>query len=117
MPNFANLAQGESPSLYSETEEDVAIKAETSGGYELTRPRFTRAPRREFTGGWLKVTNADKLAFDAFYKQCRTFVAFAWTNFITGETVQVRFKDVPKKTYQGVGKNVKWDISYSVREV
>lgn len=114
---FPTMSRGESPSLYKESEEDVAIKSETSGGYELTRPRFTRAPRREFQTGWLSIPQADRNLWDTFYKTVRTYSAFTWLNQLSGEIVQVRCSEPPTIDYVGIGKNKMWNITVKMREV
>jgi len=119
MADFPTFAlHGESPSLYAnDGGEDPAIRSDMSGGYEITRPRFTRAPRRTFKYGFIGIPQSQYQTIVDFYKAHTTTTSFTWYNQILGETVQVRFTKPYVENYTGIGTNRIWNISFEVREV
>lgn len=81
-------------SKYQEKRADPAMRAKTDGGYVVTRPRFTRRPRRTWTIGFTNIGDADKKALGDFWDSVRGgSEAFNWTLPITGEAVVVRFAE------------------------
>lgn len=80
-------------STFSETQEDPAISAaKMEGGYVLSRPRFTRRPRRTFTFNFDGMTDADKTTLQTFWNTVHgSSDMFNWTHPQTGEVILVRF--------------------------
>lgn len=78
---------------FSETQEDPAIQAaKMEGGYVLSRPRFTRRPRRMFSFNFDYMSDADKLTLQTFWNTVYgSSNMFNWTHPGTGEVINVRF--------------------------
>jgi hypothetical protein len=110
------LSQGESPSLYKNEAEDNANKADTDGGYEFRRRRFTRKRRRQIETGFISIPHADYLILDAFWEAHQTDVAFTWVDYIHGVTRNVRFDEF-KADYVGIGTNKMWTIKIKMSEI
>jgi hypothetical protein len=117
MTNFPTLSTGIDSSTFEQTiPEDPTASSESEGGYVITRPRFTRIPRKTFNFSFTDVSEADRVAFlDVFYAQTVLCSAlnFNWTHPVTGIVHDVRFKSgsIPRATYRGKGTNYRWDIS------
>lgn len=81
---------------FTEEFEDVAMKPnEMDGGYQLTRARFTRAPRRTWTFNYVEMKDADKLALENVWKATKGRSAiFSWAHPISGELVNCRFGEM-----------------------
>lgn len=81
---------------FTEEYEDVAIKpGEMEGGYTLSRPRFTRAPRRTWTFKFVEMRDADKEALANHWKAVKgRSNMFQWRHPISGEIVQVRYGEM-----------------------
>lgn len=115
---------GKSPKPpYNLSQEENVIKSNTEDGYELVRPRFTKA-RRTAELKW-DVVNADYLAVDNFFNTQAKHGAVPFNlSFKTlgagnGDlginfSLDVRFAEKPKFVYQGMGV---WEVSCSFREV
>lgn len=115
-PGKPTLSIGESPSLYSNTPEDNSIKADTDGGYEFRRTRFTRPRRRQIQTGFIGLSAADYAVLSAFEETHTNVVAFTYFDYIRNQTYQVRI-DEWKPTYTGVGKTVLWNLTIKMSEV
>jgi hypothetical protein len=115
-PTKPTLSQGESPSLYKNIAESNVSKADTDGGYEFRRPRFTRRRRRMIETGFIQLPHADYLILDQFWEDHREDVAFTWYDYLHGVTRTVRF-DKFEPDYVGVGQNRKWTIKIKMSEV
>ncbi len=119
MANFPTrpaLSQGESPSLYKVKWEENVEAADTDGGYEFRRRRFTRSPRRSYETGFIALPHSDYQIVKAFWKAHQHDVAFTWLDQIEGENVQVRF-DGFEPDYVGIGTNRMWTIKIKMSEV
>jgi len=115
-PTPPTLTQGESPSLYKNEAEENVLKADTDGGYEFRRRRFTRKRRRMFETGFISIPHSDYLILDAFWEDHQMDKAFTWVDQITGLTHQVRFDDF-KADYTGIGQYRMWTIKIKMSEV
>lgn len=104
------LATKQDAEQFGFEQEDVGIRSEMEGGYVLTRPRHTRAPRRTWSTGFTDLSDADKQTFEAFLNEYGTYKAFSYTLPTTATTVNVRFKQMPKYEYKGFGTNLRWNI-------
>lgn len=115
---FPTLSQGQDSSLFSVETDDPAIKADIEGGYEYTRPRFTRRPRRTFKTGFSDLTEADRTLLDEFYDDVMGGSdSFYWTNPVTSVVTLVRFKDPPTWKYTGIKTRYRWQVQFAVKEV
>lgn len=118
MTDFPNLSKGQDAKYYSEKLSDVARKAETEGGYEITRPRFKRRPRKIFSTGFTNISNDDKLILENFWNQVYGgSSAFNWTNPINQTVILVRFDEELDFKYAGIGGIHRWDVSIKLKEV
>lgn len=81
---------------FREGVEDPAIEpGEMEGGYSITRPKFTRAPRRSFSWSYVEMRDADKAALQAFWTLVRgRSAAFNWTHPVSGEVINCRFGEM-----------------------
>lgn len=110
MAVFPTLSNKEDAKKFGFETEDVGIRSEMEGGYVLTRPRFTRPPRRTWKTGFTDISNTEFETFYTFWVEHGTFKAFTYTVKISNETVNVRFADKPDFNYKGIGANYRWDI-------
>lgn len=97
---------------FSEEFEDVSIKpAEMEGGYVISRPHFTRPPRRTFSWKYTGMLDADKLALQNFWKLVKgRSNAFTWTHPTTGEVITCRFGEMTMKFSRiGFGPTNVWE--------
>ena len=86
------ITKDQDQQYYREMPDDPAIRVETEGGYEITRPRYTRRPRRTYVTGWSYISSAEKATFDAFWDQMRGGAgAFMWKRPTDGQEILVRF--------------------------
>lgn len=116
-PTKPTLSQGESPSKYDIKLETNEVKSETDGGYEFKRRRFTRAPRNVIGTGFIGINHADKITLENFYSAHGTTVAFLYYDYIAGLTRQVRFEEVPKWNYVGIGQTKLWHADFKMKEI
>jgi hypothetical protein len=120
---IVSLATKEDSAKYGFEQEDNAVKPQMEGGYVLSRPRFTRRPRRTWKTGFTDITNADKLLLEAFYNAKGTHMSFTYlvpvpdTEGGSKETVTVRFKEPLKFTYAGIGATAHWNVEVSLEEL
>lgn len=98
---------------FAQTSEDPAIQGgKMEGGYVLSRPRFTRRPRRTFAFEYVDMTDADMAALQGFWDQVRgSSNAFNWTHPATGQVINVRFDSAMGKikfSREGYGPINRW---------
>lgn len=115
-PTKPTLSQGESPSLYKNDPMESGVSAKSDGGYEFRRRRFTRKPRRMIETGYIELPHADYLVLKQFYDDHLEDVAFTWSDYIHGGSLNVRFDEF-KPDYKGMGQNRKWNIKIKMSEV
>lgn len=78
----------------------------------MSRPRYTRPPRRTFTTGFTQITDVEKQLLDDFYRAHNGGSgSFTWDDRVTNETHVVRFAGAWTVKYVGAGGNHLWDIS------
>lgn len=105
------MIDGEDSQQYGVSVEDVAVATPTDGGYDITRPRHTRTPRREYTTGFTDISDADKLLLEAFYEARKGgSQSFTYTDPTKGVEKLVRFKGPLKLSYRGIGGVHRWDV-------
>ena len=117
MPNPIMPYVTEQDSQYfMESPEDPAMRTDMEGGYEISRARFTRAPRRTYTSGFTRMTQTQKDALDTFYDSVKGgSVVFDWTHPQKNTVMQVRFTKAMTAKYAGRGGVHYWDIQFEVR--
>lgn len=88
-PTFSKLPD---QSTWVETREDPSVSTDMEGGFQMSRPRFTRAPRKTFRFSFMDLTNDDNDAFWAFWAEVLgPSNAFTFAHPFNGQTYQVRF--------------------------
>lgn len=118
MSNFPTIPQ-DSAKFSERHAEDPAIQTKMEGGYTITRPRFTRRPRRRFTTGFTDLTNAQKLELQAFYDLMKgSSNSFNYSHPVDATVFLVRFEpgSIPAYSYRGMGYTVRWDVSQIMLE-
>lgn len=107
MTDFPTLSKHpDANTLTIEAENPAVSSGDTDGGYEYTRPKFTRRPRRTITFNYKNISPADKVSLQSFWDACfGGSVAFNWTDPTTATVYNVRFsKDMKLKfSRDGVG--------------
>lgn len=93
MANYPAIANPEYP--LKEERLDSTLRNDMEGGYEQTRPRFTRI-RTKFTLKYAVLSQADKVTLDNFVASVMGAAnAFSWTHPTTGTVYTVRFEKPP----------------------
>lgn len=110
------ITEKEDAKLYGVELQDSTITSDTEGGYEYTRPRFTRAPSRTFKSGFTSLDGAQYEAFEAFWQVNQSHTAFDWTNPATGELIRGRMRE-PTVKYEGIGLSRLYTVTYSIKEI
>lgn len=84
---------------FEEEIEDVAIKSgEMEGGYQISRPRFTRAPRRTWSFRFTQMRDADKALLEGHWRAVKgRSNIFQWVHPISGATINVRYGEMRMK--------------------
>jgi phage-related protein len=112
MSNYPTFTYEFDASSFRETAENPVIASEAEGGYTLTRPRFTRAPRRTFRFRHRNITDAEKQTLLTFWNDRKGGSgAFNWTHPIQGTVINVRFGPDMEMEFEriGFGTNHRWD--------
>lgn len=93
-----NIHYLDAASFEVELEDTAITPAKMEGGYVVSRPRHTRAPRRTFRWKYVEMRDADKSALTSFWNQVRgRSAAFNWTHPISGEVIVCRFGEMTMK--------------------
>lgn len=121
---------------YSLSVANPAVATESEGGYVITRPRFTRRPRRTWTFGYTDISTSDKARIEQFYNDMlggsmmfywvdrhafegenwrrandRTHIQYGWAPVTeSAYTYLVRFVEDLKFKEAGVGPHLRWDV-------
>lgn len=107
-----NLAGLEDSKYFEQEVADPAQRTEVDGGYTLTRPRYTRTPRKSWKTGFTDLTDTEKAEFDAFWDTQRGGSnSFTYLNPADAVTYTVRFVGTPRIKYSGMGPLRRWDIT------
>jgi hypothetical protein len=112
--------QGWDSALYEVEHENQAITTDMEGGYMISRPRHTRAPRKTFTIGWQNLSDTDLTTLRSFYDgKFGSSATFTWTDPPSGVTYTVRFKKGEPLRYKYVGKRALriWQVTLVLEQV
>lgn len=96
--------------------EDNAIKIKTEGGYRITRPRHTRAPRATITTGFTNISNDDKEVLEEFFAKVGTYDHFNYTD-PTSDVVRVMKMVGPLPfVFAGIGGGNlhRWNVTFKL---
>ena len=114
---FPTLSKPEDSKYFNESSIDPSMKTKVDGGYVLSRPMYTRVPRRTFKTGFSQITEADKALLQSFWNDMRGGSdAFVYQHPITNESITVRFTASYGFKYAGVGERYRWDVSSILME-
>lgn len=97
----------------SEEVEDNTLRSEFEGGYEHSRPRFTRN-RKTFGLTYRYITNADKTTIENLFRDIRGADMFTWRHPKTNSEHIVRFVEPLKFEYVQFGY---WNVNIKLRIV
>lgn len=110
---FPSLSVNPSYPLIEEWE-DNTLRSDFEGGYQITRPRFTRT-RRKFSIKYHFLSDGDKTALETFLITVKGGAdAFNWTHPMTNVVYTVRFEKPPQFSY--VNYNI-WRTEFVLMEV
>ena len=97
-----------------ERREDSTLRSDFEGGYEHTRPRYTRT-RKSFTLRYKALPTTDKDTLDNFLDTVKGGAdSFIWTHPVYNTQHEVRFVKPPEFEYVGYGL---WNVELELREV
>ena len=106
------LAGIEDSKHFSESQADPVQGADVDGGYRITRPRYTRLPRKTWTTGFSDLTDTEKSSFTTFWDlKMGGSDSFTYLNPADAVEYTVRFKGQPKIKYVGMAALRRWEIS------
>lgn len=97
--------------------EDPTIRGEMEGGYTVTRPRFTKKPRRTFMTGWSILTQTQVDALNTFWDTNGGWNIVDWTDPVTSTVKSVRFTKPFEIEYIGIGPTKLYRVSVEMKEV
>lgn len=117
MSDFPINPLKEDAQFFDEDIEDVTVRGEVEGGYVVTRPRHTRAPRWKFQTGFSDLSQVDKTSLINFINGKKGGQAFTWTHPTSGVEYTVRFEGAPDINYKGIGSNARWDVIVKLEQV
>jgi len=107
-----NLVGLEDSKHFTESSADPVKRQEVDGGYTITRPRFTRLPRKSWTTGFTDLTQTEKDEFMTFWDTQRGGSdSFTYENPTDNVDYTVRFKGMPKIKDSGMSSLRRWDIT------
>jgi phage-related protein len=116
-PFDVGFVEKEDSRFFSVVFEDNTIRADTEGGYETSRPRFTRRTRKTFTTGFTEMSQDDYAIIEEFWEEFGGSKAFAWVNQTNGITYSTRFTKAPTISYVGVGSYRAYNVEMELKEV
>ena len=106
------LAGLEDSKHFIEDVADPAKRQEVDGGYTVTRPRYTRLPRKTWTTGFTDLTTAEKDSYVSFWESKKGGAdSFSYLNPADAATYTVRFKQKATIKYSGMGSLRRWEIT------
>ena len=118
--SVAVLEKHDSKKFKETVKEDPSLQFDSEGGWNVTRPKYTRRTPRVFTLGFTDMSDAEKQAVAQLYEDSRgsSNIIAGWHHPTSGVETPVRFKagTVPNYTYKGFGGNHRWDISDVILE-
>lgn len=112
MAEFPPTTLKEDSKYHEVTYEDSVIRQSTEGGYQITRPRYTKAPSRVFKTGFTRISDQQKTDLENFYAT-KNYGASTFTYDIptSGTTITVKFQGPLKFKYVGIRNLKLWDVS------
>jgi len=118
---IAVLDKQDSSKFKEQPMEDPSIDFSAEGGYNISRPRYTRATPRVFEMGFTNISDADKVLIETLYSTARgsSDSIGSWTHPVSSESITLRFSKgkIPTYKYKGIGGLDKWDVNIIVEEI
>jgi phage-related protein len=115
MADFPILTNNFDAGSFKESSENPAVAGgDTEGGYDISRARHTRRPRRTFTFQFADISEAERVILQNFWDaRLGGSGAFNWTHPITAVVYNVRFDRQMTMDFSrsGYGFNHRWDSS------
>jgi len=106
------LAGLEDSKHFGVSQADPSKKTEIEGGYTVSRPRYTRLPRKTWMTGFSDLTTTEKNSFTTFWDtQMGGSASFTYLNPADAQTYTVRFMGQPKIKYVGMAALRRWEIT------
>lgn len=94
MANFPTVNYLDAASFAETIENPSMTPAKMEGGYVITRPRFTRRPRRTFSFVFIMMDDDNKATLENFWNtMLGGSNSFHWVHPVSGENLTVRFSD------------------------
>lgn len=117
-PVFPTLTMKEDSRFFTIEHEDPSMQTKLEGGYVVSRARHTRTPRKTFTSGLSRVTNADRTLLVTFWETTVKGGSVIWDWTCPQDLVvySVRFKGPLKWTYTGNGPNQLWEVQFTLEQ-
>jgi phage-related protein len=112
-----DFVEKEDSKYFSIDLEDNTIRAPSEGGYEFTRKRFTRTPRKTFATGFTMMSQTDLNTIIEFWDEYQGAKPFAWLDPTTNNVYTVRFADKPSIVYNGIGNNFMYDVTVKLKQL
>jgi phage-related protein len=122
MADFPILSNDFDAASFTEASENPSVAGgDTEGGYEISRARHTRRPRRTWTFRFGDITEAERVILQNFWDaRFGGAGAFNWTHPITAVVYNVRFEKQSTLEFSrtGYGTNHRWDTgTITLKEV
>ena len=114
LTDYPTFSKDFDASSFNEESENPVIASDTEGGYVISRPRFTRTPRRTFSFKHVDLSEAERGILQDFWNGRRGGAGiFRWTHPVTGASINVRFSPEMKLNFNrtGYGMNHRWDTN------
>lgn len=107
----------EDAKYYKTAQEDGTIRSSSEGGYEMTRRRFTRNPRKTYTTGFTEITDAQLQTLESIWDANMGHTIFQWTHPIRGTVHDCRFTKPFEVSYSGKGSHRVYNVKIELKEV
>lgn len=89
---FPTLSVKPDSSTFIEEQDDPGETIRTEGGYEITRPKYRRRPRKTFTFGYEYIRYTEAQQIQALWDEVKgSASAFSWSHPFNGGAYMVRF--------------------------
>lgn len=116
-PVDVGFTEKEASQYYDIAYEENVKRNDTSGGYELTRPQFTRKPRKTFKTGFVEMSASDFDIFEKFFEKYQLSKSFTWFNQASQSNHTVRINSAPNVTWRGIGSRALYNVEVELKEV
>lgn len=91
---FPTLSLKPDSASFVEEQDDPGEAIKTEGGYEITRPKYKRRPRKTFTFNYEYLPYTEAQQIQALWDEVRgSSAAFSWQHPFNGGMYNVRFAD------------------------